>query len=137
MRPTRSAPQTAWPRISSTLRVDERAGLVQHGVGHADLADVVQARGVAEVAQLQAPEPDALADPLRQQDHPVRVLAGVAVAQAERARQHVDRRSQQRLVVVRGALRTPESRGHTRDFTARGRPPARWAIPTNQRERSA
>jgi len=96
------------------LVVLQWAGLEQDGVGDAHLADVVQPGREAQVAQLAPLQPQPLTDPARQLDDAVGVLARRAVAQPERAREHVDGRRQQRLVWLGAA--PAESRAHHREL---------------------
>jgi hypothetical protein len=65
------------------LLVGEGAGLVQHVVGDADLADVVQVRPLGQGAQGRRPQADAD----RQLGHPGRVPVGVGVTRLDRGDQ--------------------------------------------------
>ena len=69
------------------LVVVELAGLVQHVVGDADLADVVQHRDGLDLGHRPRLEPEPVRDGDRQVADGVGVLAGVAVAGLERGRQ--------------------------------------------------
>ena len=72
------------------LGVVERAGLVQDLVGHADLAEVVQVRGDAQVLQLVAGDADAAGDLLAERHDRAAVLARVAVAQVQQRGERLD-----------------------------------------------
>jgi hypothetical protein len=65
----------------------EAVGLVQHAVGHADLADVVEQRGRLDVGDLGALKTEPARDRDRQPLDGVGVLARVAVARLQRERQ--------------------------------------------------
>jgi hypothetical protein len=67
----------------------EPARLVQHAVGHADLADVVQQRDRLHVGDLWLGEPEPSGDRHREHAHAVGVVARVAVARLERGGQRV------------------------------------------------
>ena len=72
------------------LLAGQRAGLVQDAVGHPDLADVVQQRGVADALDLDLVEAERGGDGLGHVDDEGGVLAGVAVALDERGGQRLD-----------------------------------------------
>ncbi len=98
------------------LVVVQRAGLVQDGRGHRDLADVVQLAGAAQVLQRVRVQPEALADLGREAADVLHVLLEVGVVLAERAQQHagglvLGRAATARLVVVHAPVGAAERRG--------------------------
>jgi hypothetical protein len=72
------------------LLAGQRARLVQDPVGHPDLADVVQQRGVADALDLDLVEPEGARDGLGHLDDEGGVLARVAVALDQGGGQRLD-----------------------------------------------
>jgi len=69
----------------------ELAGLAEDGVGHADLADVVQHRDLLDLGHVAVGQAELLGDAARQLDDGLAVAAGVAVAGVERREQRAER----------------------------------------------
>ena len=64
----------------------EAVGLVEHGVGDRDLADVVEQRGGGDDLDLALVDPELPRDGARHLDDRLGVLAGVAIALQQRVR---------------------------------------------------
>ena len=69
----------------------QRPRLAQHGVGHADLAKVVDVRTPLQVDEVVRSEPQGLAERHRQGHHPLRMAHRLLVAQLQRVAEHGER----------------------------------------------
>src|SRR2546426_102797 len=72
------------------LRAVELPVLLQHRVGHADLADVVEPCSESELRETVFAQPEAHAHAARQLDDLIRMLGRVAVAHVDRRRHCLD-----------------------------------------------
>ena len=79
--------RASWPR---RVRRRQPARLVEHAVGHRDLADIVDARRLRELRHLDHREAHLLADRLGKERHPAAVVAGARIAQVDDVGQCVD-----------------------------------------------
>ena len=77
--------------MSVVLFRRQRAGLAQHGVADADLADVVQERAEPQDLELVGGEVHLPADRHRHRADALRVAGGVRVPRIERQRERADR----------------------------------------------
>ena len=81
---------TGWPAHQAELVFGQCGRLVQHGLGNADLADVVQLGGEAEELALPGGQPEGLGQPERIAAHAQRMAGRVSVAFLHRADEAVD-----------------------------------------------
>ncbi len=72
---------------------DEPAVLEEHAVGHAQLAEIVDARGLRELRALDLRETHAPTDRLGEERHAAAVIAGARIAQIDDLHQRVERRT--------------------------------------------
>jgi len=110
---------------------DEPAVLEEHAIGHAQLAEVVDACGLRELRALDLREPHPAADRLGEKCDAAAVIAGARIAQIDDLHQRIERRAldgedrfgQRLLIGVGGAGlgHRIEARAAQRDQVARER----------------
>ena len=105
------APSVGCILMISNSSCGERPVLLQHPVGDADLADVVQQRAEAEDVELPLVEPQLPPDDDRQRADALGVAGGVGVARVERGGQRLDRADVGELGLRFGRLRATSPSG--------------------------